>query len=66
MDLIQNYFLKTVNMFGYAQVTSPYGSGEYLRFLDEIARKEEDLILARIDSEEDILDSIKTFLGKGK
>jgi uncharacterized sporulation protein YeaH/YhbH (DUF444 family) len=66
VDMLKNYFLKTVNMFGYAQVTSRYGSGEYFKILDQTLGKEEDLILAKIDNNEDILDSIKTFLGKGK
>lgn len=65
IDLMKNFFLKTVNMFGYAQVTSPYGSGEYLRLLEK-QFKEDDIVLAKIDKDEDILGSIKTFLGKGK
>lgn len=66
VDMIKNYFLKTVNMFGYAQVTSRYGSGNFLKILEHNLKDEEDLVLSKIDGNEDILKSIKHFLGKGK
>lgn len=66
LDLLNNYFLKTVNMFGYAQVTSPYGSGLFYNILEKEFKENEDVVLARINKNEEILDSIKKFLGKGK
>jgi len=56
-----------VNLFCYGQVESPYGSGEYLRTLQEAyGADHETLVLSEIESREGILDSIKAFLGKGK
>ena len=54
------------NLFCYGQVDSPYGSGDYLRELKSITEKYDNLVLSEIPTKEAILQSIKTFLGKGK
>ncbi len=65
-DILENRILPKVNMFGYGQVESTYGSGEFIDFLDENLSQHENLILSYIPDKESIYDSIKEFLGKGK
>ena len=52
----------------YGQVESPYGSGQFLHDLKNGIQVEETdkVIFSEISSIDDIYDSIKTFLGKGK
>jgi uncharacterized sporulation protein YeaH/YhbH (DUF444 family) len=65
--LLAEEILPHVNMFCYGQVESPYGSGEYLRTLEEhFGDDHETLVLSEIHDKEAIYDSIKLFLGKGK
>ncbi|RMF61639.1 MAG: DUF444 family protein [Calditrichaeota bacterium] len=65
-DLLKNEILPRVNLFGYGQVESTYGSGEFIDFLDENLDGHDNLILSYIPDKEAIYDSIKDFLGKGK
>lgn len=65
VKMILNNFLPIVNSFNYGQVISKYGSGQFLRDLDRHI-KHENLILSEIHGDEDILKSIRDFLGKGK
>jgi uncharacterized protein len=55
-----------LNLFCYGQVESAYGSGEFLRELDENFGSQENLVTSKIQSKDDIYTSIKEFLGKGK
>ncbi len=55
-----------VNMFCYGQVRSAYGSGKFIKDLQEHFEDEEALTTSEIESKDGIMDSIKTFLGKGK
>ena len=66
LDLLNNYFLPRVNMFGYGQVESKYGSGQFLRDLDKSFADDERIIRSQIENKDKIMDSIKDFLGKGK
>ncbi len=63
--LLKERLLPRVNLFGYGQVESRYGSGQFLEALRE-NMEDEKLALSQISSREAILDSIKEFLGKGK
>lgn len=63
--LLKEELLPQCNLFGYGQVHSAYGSGEFLSVLEQELGGEERLILSQIDSKDDILDSIREFLGKG-
>lgn len=65
IKFIQNHFLPIVNSFNYGQVNSKYGSGQYLKDLSRNIQHE-NLILSEINGRDDILKSIKDFLGKGK
>jgi len=65
--LLEEHLLPVCNLFGYGQVQSPYGSGEYLTALAErFGETHETLVLSNIVDRSGIYDSIKAFLGKGK
>ncbi len=66
ISLLKDKLLPTVNLFCYGQVESQYGSGQFLKDLLEQIKESENLLTSKIDSREDIYDSIKAFLGKGK
>ena len=66
INLLNDFFLPNVNMFGYGQVESKYGSGQFYRDLEKHMPGDERIILSRIESKDKIVDSIKDFLGKGK
>ncbi len=65
IDILNNQLLPVCNLFGYGQVKSDYGSGEYINFLENHLGSEEKVVLSTIESKDDILNSIKDFLGKG-
>ena len=52
-------------MFGYGQVESKYGSGQFSKDLEKHFGENERLVLSKIESREKIVQSIKDFLGKG-
>ncbi|HVT29042.1 MAG TPA: DUF444 family protein [Lacipirellulaceae bacterium] len=59
--------LPIVNLFCYGQVESPYGSGEFLGYLQgRFGDRHESLVLSEIEDKDAIYESIKTFLGKGR
>jgi len=66
VKLLQDQILPVVNMFGYGQVESPYGTGQFLHDLEAAFKEDERLILSDIEGREAIYKSIKTFLGKGR
>lgn len=65
MKLLMNGMLPRSNMFAYGQVESPYGSGQFIKDLEENFGDEDRVILSEIKNRDAIYDSIKTFLGKG-
>lgn len=66
VKLLKEYFLPNVNMFGYGQVESKYGSGQFLKDLEKSFPEDERLIISRIENRDKIVQSIKDFLGKGR
>lgn len=66
VELLKQRILPKVNMFGYGQVESPYGSGQFIKDLRELFSKEEKLVTSEIRDKDAIVTSIKEFLGKGK
>jgi uncharacterized sporulation protein YeaH/YhbH (DUF444 family) len=59
--------LPIVNLFAYGQVESPYGSGEFLGYLQgRFGERHESLVLSEIEDKDAIYESIKIFLGKGR
>jgi uncharacterized protein len=65
VKLIREHLLPISNMFGYCQVASAYGSGNFINVLHDHLKKEPKVITSRVNSKDDIYDSIKTFFGKG-
>jgi sporulation protein YhbH len=65
VKLLRDQLLPQANMFGYCQVASAYGSGNFINVLHEHLRNNEKVLTSRVNSKDDIYDSIKTFFGKG-
>lgn len=65
VKILKDQLLPVCNMFGYCQVASAYGSGNFINVLHEHLRNHEKTITSRVNSKDDIYDSIKTFFGKG-
>jgi uncharacterized sporulation protein YeaH/YhbH (DUF444 family) len=65
LKLLKEQLLPTCNMFGYCQVASAYGSGNFINVLHEKLRAHPKVLTSRVNSKDDIYDSIKTFFGKG-
>jgi hypothetical protein len=66
MEILNERLLPKVNLFGYGQVESPYGSGEFLEYVQELVNNKDNVVASRIPDREAILGSIKEFLGKGR
>ncbi len=66
MKILKDFMLPNSNMFGYGQVESKYGSGQFLKDLQREFPDDERLVISKIENRDKILDSIKDFLGKGK
>jgi uncharacterized sporulation protein YeaH/YhbH (DUF444 family) len=66
VDLLKNSILPRVNLFGYGQVDSTYGSGQFVRELESTVAEEDKLVTSCIETKDDIFQTIKDFLGKGK
>jgi sporulation protein YhbH len=66
MRLLENHIIPSSNMFGYGQVESPYGSGQFIKDLREKFPEEERVTLSEIKNRDGIFESIRDFLGKGK
>jgi len=66
IKLLKESLLPMANMFGYCQVASAYGSGNFINVLHEYLRGHEKVLTSRVNSKDDIYDSIKTFFGKGR
>jgi sporulation protein YhbH len=64
--ILEDHLLPKVNLFCYGQVESPYGSGQFIRDLEDYYLDEDKIILSEIPDKDGIYDSIKRFLGKGK
>jgi uncharacterized protein len=66
IELLKNDILPKVNLFCYGQVESPYGSGQFLKDLNDHFEDEESVLSSEIKNKEGIMEAIRTFLGKGK
>ncbi|MFQ5823817.1 MAG: DUF444 family protein [bacterium] len=64
--ILEDQLLLKINLFCYGQVESPYGSGQFIRDLEDYYQDEDKIILSEIPDKEAIYESIKSFLGKGK
>lgn len=66
LGLLSDKLLPKLNLFGYGQVESPYGSGEFFDHIEELTTTHENVIATRIPDREAILGSIKEFLKTGR
>jgi hypothetical protein len=63
--ILKEGLLSQVNLFGYGQVHSPYGTGKFINSMKEIAEDHENVEVSNIRGRGDIMESIQVFLGKG-
>ncbi len=66
LEILTENIVPHCNLFCYGQVESPYGSGEFIRELQDVREQFDNVVLSEIENKEAIYDSIKLFLGKGK
>lgn len=72
VELLKEHLLTKCNMFGYCQVASAYGSGNFINVLHESFPQndsndpEHGLVTSRVNNKDDIFDSLKTFFAAGK
>ncbi len=66
IELLDQHLLPRVNLFGYGQVESPYGSGQFVKDLREALGHDARLVTSEIRDKDGIAQSIKDFLGKGR
>jgi uncharacterized sporulation protein YeaH/YhbH (DUF444 family) len=64
--ILSEHLLPRVNMFGYCQVASAYGSGNFINVLTERLSAEENVITTRVNGKDDIYESIRAFFTPGK
>ncbi len=65
-NLLREQLLPSLNIFGYCQVASAYGSGNFINVLHEHLSSEDGVITSRVNTKDDIYDSIKTFFSPGR
>ena len=66
MELLSKELLPKLNLFGYGQVESPYGSGEFYDYVAELAEEQENVVVSKVPDRDAILGSIKEFLSTGR
>ena len=64
--LLKNELIDKVNQFGYGQVESPYGSGQFIKDLRAAFEQGGKLVTSEIKGKDDIMDSIREFLQGGR
>lgn len=64
--LLRDELLPLCNLLGYCQVASAYGSGNFINVLHEHLGDDERLVTSRVNSKDDIYDSIKAFFSAGR
>jgi len=64
--LLQDELLPRVNQFGYGQVKSAYGSGQFKKDLDLALGSDDRLVTASVDDREGVPDAMRAFLGRGR
>lgn len=66
LQILKEKLLPKLNLFGYGQVESPYGSGEFFEYVHELVARHENVVTSRVPDRDAILGSIKDFLGTGR
>jgi sporulation protein YhbH len=65
VKILKEQLIPISNMFGYCQVASAYGSGNFINVLHENLRGQPKVLTSRVNNKDDIYDSLRTFFGKG-
>jgi len=65
-QILRQNLLPRSNQFGYCQVASAYGSGNFINVLREQLEQAENMVTTRVNTKDDIYDSIKSFFAKGR
>jgi uncharacterized sporulation protein YeaH/YhbH (DUF444 family) len=66
LEVLKTKLLPKLNLFGYGQVESPYGSGEFYEHVHELCAENPHVVASRVPDRDAILGSIKEFLGTGR
>ena len=66
VKIIKDTLLPVSNLFGYCQVASAYGSGNFINVVHEHLKAQEKVLTSRVNTKDDIYDSIKTFFAAGR
>ena len=66
IELLRKDLMPKVNLFCYGQVRSLYGSGRFAHDLEEYLGNDERIVVSEIADRDDVYDTIKDFLGKGR
>lgn len=66
VQILKEQLLPASNVFCYGQVESPYGSGQFIKDLEDHLKDNDKVLTSEIADRNAIMDSIKDFLGKGK
>ena len=66
IELLRTNILPSCNLFCYGQVESPYGSGQFIKDLQEHFGEDGRVVTSEIKGKDAIMDSIRDFLGQGK
>lgn len=66
IDLLKSKLIPAANIFCYGQVESPYGSGQFIKDIEQHLSDDAKVITSEIADRDAIIGSIKDFLGKGK
>ncbi|GMU82651.1 MAG: DUF444 family protein [Phycisphaerales bacterium] len=64
--LLRDVLLPRSNQFGYCQVASAYGSGNFINVLKDQLADVENMVTSRVNTKDDIYDSIKVFFSTGR
>jgi uncharacterized protein len=65
-EVLEKDLLPKLNQFCYGQVTSYWGSGQFLSELFDYFEDEDKVVTSEINGRDEILKAIKEFLGKGR
>jgi uncharacterized sporulation protein YeaH/YhbH (DUF444 family) len=66
LDMLRQDVLPHVNLFGYVQTESQYGSGQFLKDVEGGLKGREEVVSTRMKRKEDIIPVIRTLLGTGR
>jgi uncharacterized sporulation protein YeaH/YhbH (DUF444 family) len=76
VNILEKHLAPIVNLFGYCQVTSPYGSGSFLNVLREafgtnkaggpMSANAQKVVTSRVNDRDDIYESLRTFFKAGQ